>query len=501
MARAKKPPKQIKVKVPARKKAFVCNIIIAVLSILSIAAYFVLPFWKVEVSLHLNKAAVEALMPSEGAPMSLENGEPEFGGESSSGPSEDDIMNNIGNYIGDTDVEIKLAIELKTAYILQAGSGDATAAVQAIVDENVTKMVDTLYPAVNQIIKSVATETTKTLIKDTYKEMIKEAIGSEEESEVNEVLEQAGISDTYVDEKVDNLIDSIYAEDATIDSVSNSIVDTVVEVVNKLGDTGLEEFEGAELTDEDKEEIKASIEEFLVTFADEEGNINMEDALADILLQLLENPEGGIPMVYLTSNDGTPIVLTSSEPAPSTGNSVDDLKIQLTNMISSLIPEETIEVIGQVMSYVSYVIYFSIFTWAYLLLKLLVKCKMKNPCIKVKLPIWLGWLPYLILSIIPNAAINLILNPEPLASIDPSIVTSLAQVGDLLNAMQFNFNSFSCAIVSFYSAMFLILFTIFYYGRVRKRLKKIKKGKIVEIIEGQIPAEDEDLELDTAQEA
>lgn len=53
------------------------------------------------------------------------------------------------------------------------------------------------------------------------------------------------------------------------------------------------------------------------------------------------------------------------------------------------------------------VIAFTMLTWAYLVLKILCKMFAKNPAVKLKLPIWLGWLPFLVLVLLPTSFLRL----------------------------------------------------------------------------------------------
>ena len=151
-----------------------------------------------------------------------------------------------------------------------------------------------------------------------------------------------------------------------------------------------------------------------------------------------------------------------------------DVSEQLKTALIDLLMEglgDAAETIAMVVKIISYVILFTFFTWFYLILKMLVKLRMKNPAIKLKLPIWLGSLPFWILYFLPTVGLKVLLMPEVAAAIELPTET-LA----IFNHLSINF--FTCAWVSFIVGTFFFFFAIFYYGKLRKRLKKMKKGLI-----------------------
>ena len=137
--------------------------------------------------------------------------------------------------------------------------------------------------------------TTKTAVRDAVNEQVKNFLqgsGSEATDErVSELLNQAGVDEEYINQKTDALLDAIYAENATVDSVSQMAVETVEEVFEKLDKSGVAEFQGAALTEENKEEIKNSIAEALSVIADENGNIDADDLAANLILEMLRSSE------------------------------------------------------------------------------------------------------------------------------------------------------------------------------------------------------------------
>ena len=98
---------------------------------------------------------------------------------------------------------------------------------------------------------------------------------------------------------------------------------------------------------------------------------------------------------------------------------------------------------------------------------------MKNPAIKLKLPIWLGSIPFWILYLLPTVGLMLLANP-PAALANVMGAETVTLMTSLFSNLSINF--FTCAWVSFIVGTFFFFFALFYYGKLRRRLKKMKKG-------------------------
>jgi hypothetical protein len=226
----------------------------------------------------------------------------------------------------------------------------------------------------------------------------------------------------------------------------------------------------------------------LTEIANEEGEINLEEVLADLLLQAMEESENSGEGEYEYEDEGSAVIAPvkvaytasssdSGDSADNAGSSLDQLKTKIRDMIMEELgaDEETVEMIAMLMQILSYVILFTFFTWFYLILKILVKMGAKNNAIKLKVPILFGWLPCLVLVLLPTAAFSVMTNPDTLMSMGMS-VTEVEQMAATMSMIDVSFVSGS--IVSFVVAVFLFLFVLFYYGRLRRKLRKqIKAAK------------------------
>ena len=433
-----------------RFKALVCNIIVILLCLSSVLSYFLFDFWRVELSCKITGETLTKVS-----------------GEQSE--SEDDL----GKYLGDTEIPLKLSVALKTSYIFSSYGSDSEKTVQKIIDDNVNSLVEQIYPSLNVAVKQIAKATTATILKEQAHTVLQDHYGSEkEQEEITRVLNDVGINDDYIDKKTDEIIESFYAEDATKDSVVDSIIVVLDDVCDKLAKSEDEELSGIELTEEDKEEIRAEIKSTLDEFVGEKDEINMEDVLAELMLKLMD--KSSEDSADANAVKAMNVRLTSSEAETET-DSKEELKKKLRDTLTEKVPEDAAATIVKVLQVVGYVIFFTFFTWAYLIIKILAKLKNLNNAVKLKLPIWLGWLPCLVLYLLPTLAFSLIDHPASIAKISPAIAETLMESTATLRALNLNVSFFSCSIVSFVIAMALLVFSIAYYGRIRRQLARMKK--------------------------
>ena len=484
-----------------KNKIFFCNILIVLLCIASIVSYFLMPFWKVDISYALSAKTLEtflgddnsnengeggasptSIILTEGEEGGNEEGGAEEGGNGEGGSSSSEGGINFedldfAEILGDKTYPLNLTLEIKTSHIFAALNSDVSAMIDDLIAQNVNTIVDQLNAFINDIVPNVVKGVSKQVLYEQLHTQLENFYqGEKEAEEIKQILNDCGVDDTYIDTQTDALIDAIYAEDATVDSVADTVVTIVDDAFNKLSESELEDIET--LTEEDKNEIRQTVTEVLSEIATEDGKLNADEMLTRLLLQMLnseqsdnsgEGNEGGevTPAVKLLSASASDGEISDEEKQDVT----EELKAKIREML--VVDEATTEAIAQVFTGISYFLLFEFFTWAYLILKILLKLGMKNNAIKVKLPIWFGWLPYLILCMLPNALFGALTNPTP---------ELLEMVGDetlgLLSGLSVNCTSCSC--ISFYCACALALFSIIYYGRLRRRMRKIARGKIVE---------------------
>ena len=168
-----------------------------------------------------------------------------------------------------------------------------------------------------------------------------------------------------------------------MDGVSQKAVETVEEVFEKLDKSGVAEFQGAALTEENKEEIKNSIAEALSVIADENGNIDADDLAANLILEMLRSSEDESEPAVAAMDFTTQETDSGSVEEDAT----EQLKAEVKQMIMEKLTDETLDTIVLALRIVFGVLCFTAFTWAWLNVKMLFKAFSRNPAIKLKLPI------------------------------------------------------------------------------------------------------------------
>ena len=485
-----------------RKKVFICNLVICFLCIVSIVSYFILPFWKVKVSYTLTAETIQELVGDAIGDIGGEDGDiggenSDIGGENSDSSAEGEINYkdalaslNLADVVGTNGLTLELSISLQTKDLLSSLTSDPADLVSTILADNINTLVDSLTPTIDRVAKSLVKTLAKVVLSEQLKEQVKASLGdSVTNEEIKAELESLGLSDAYIDEKVGGLIDTLYGDNMTADSAADATLDVVEDVLKTMRESGNTDYADAELDEETKAELKESLVDVFGELADEDGNLNLEGFTSELILGLLEGEDsegdqGGegdeSKPGNMAATAGATVILTNAQASDNANldeeakDVSEQLKAALTDLIVDALGDAT-ETIAMVVKIISYVILFTFFTWFYLILKILVKIRMKNPAIKLKLPIWLGSLPFWVLYLIPTVALMLLANP-PAALANMMGAETVKTLTAVFSNLSINF--FTCAWVSFLVGTFFFFFAIFYYGKLRKRLKKMKKGLI-----------------------
>ena len=436
----------------SRFTVFLFNILIALLSVAAVAALFFAPLWEIDVKYVMQKEVLEKILPEEAKEVDL-----------------DEI-------VGDG-IPLSLTVSVQTKDTIRSALGkDARQSVTELIENNVDKVVDELAPTFDEIAEKIVRSTAKSTVRDAVNEQVKNFLqnaGSEATDErVSELLNQAGVDEEYINQKTDALLDAIYAENATVDGVSQKAVETVEEVFEKLDKSGVAEFQGAALTEENKEEIKNSIDEALSVIADENGNIDADDLAANLILEMLRSSEDESEPAVAAMDFTTQETDSGSVEEDAT----EQLKAEVKQMIMEKLTDETLDTIVLALRIVFGVLCFTAFTWAWLIVKMLFKAFSRNPAIKLKLPIWLGWLPFLALVLLPMGAM-LLVKAQPSFLVNLLGAEMMESLSTFFASASLSFSS--AAWVAFAAAVALIILSI-PYGIFRRRLKRAKREDLDE---------------------
>lgn len=393
--------------------------------------------------------------------------------------SQEELLDGIDleEIVGDG-VTLKISVSFAPTDCYRAAFGsNETKIVEKTIASNVDTVVDELTPTLNEIAEKIVRKTVRSNVNDVIRDQVKNILvasgttDDEATARMEEVLEKAEITDEYIAAKTDALLDEIYAENATVDSVTDALFDTVEEVYGKLGETDDPAFQGdLTLSDEDKTAIREEITKTMqdLSLADEEGNLSTEDIAALILLNILKQKndsstdegatEGTKPVAYRFVEAAS----ETDEASEEERNVREELKEEIRTYVMNAIPENAVKAIAIALKIVGYVLIFTCFTWVYPVVKIFCKLVTKNPAIKFKLPILLGWIPALSFGVAPRIALSLLGNRK---------IKAFASVQEFLSAASLSVNTATWTTLA--AALALIVLWIF-YRPVRKKLKQMK---------------------------
>ena len=229
---------------------------------------------------------------------------------------------------------------------------------------------------------------------------------------------------------------------------------------------------GQQSAEENKEEIKNSIAEALSVIADENGNIDADDLAANLILEMLRSSEDESEPAVAAMDFTTQETDSGSVEEDAT----EQLKAEVKQMIMEKLTDETLDTIVLALRIVFGVLCFTAFTWAWLIVKMLFKAFSRNPAIKLKLPIWLGWLPFLALVLLPMGAM-LLVKAQPSFLVNLLGAEMMESLSTFFASASLSFSS--AAWVAFAAAIALIILSI-PYGIFRRRLKRAKREDLDE---------------------
>lgn len=420
--------------------AFIFNVIITAICLASVLAYFVLPLWKVNVSCTLTSEMFRSITG--------ESGENE------------ELIKEIADELEKKPIDAAFDITLKTKTFLASFASDGEKLVAEMVDYNAETLTNQLSGTVKEVSKAAVRATAKNSLKETLKDGGAEYQWKDEET---------------VNAELDKLTDALMKDDATVSSVSDAAADAIANVYKSET--------GNDIPEADKQAAKAEMEKMLKEVADENGNIDADKLITDMLAQMLsgnsgsgnnENDDGNgtgadketaaatftaakTSALFIGTGEGSGETAGSGgSSGETTGGGEEDsmqaLKDSLTQAINEKIGGQ-MNTFLLVMKITGGVILFTLFTWAYIVLKILCKAATANPVVKLKLPIWLGWLPFLILYAVPTGVIKL-------------AGSASAETAAMLAGMNFSF--FTCGIVSALAVLALIIVWVPYHRLIQR---------------------------------
>ena len=417
-----------------RAAIVVMNILIALLCIASIAGYFVAPLLSIRI-----KVSMAGSASVEGVEVVYPDPEP---------------------------IDVELSFET-TDFIAPILSGDPVGSTETLISEKADELAKALTPVIRVTVEQVAEETIKEVIKeeankivtDQAQEVIEEFIPEVTEEEKETILEEADISESYIESKTEEALKLLNSGSTTVSEVQNFAVKTVEEVYEKLKSTGRPEFASLTFDAETEQDVRDIVKENLDAITDEFGNLST-DEVVDRILEEIASAMGG------SEEQGSPVAaLSASDARAAEEDTASEAEQKLAANIANYIRETLdAESNAQIFFYISIgalvLTAISMLAWLYLLIKIFVKGFTMNPAVKLKAPIlFLGWLPALVFFIIPTAAFMAV---NALGGIGALAGESLTMIGGV--------SFFTSGLIALAAAVLLIILFI-PYGIIRKKLK------------------------------
>ncbi|MCH5162760.1 MAG: hypothetical protein J1G38_04650 [Clostridiales bacterium] len=392
---------------------FICNIVVAVMCVLSVVSYFFAPFWKIDVSVTVNAETLQNMIG-------------------------DSLDFDAKEIVGKDGLTLDMSIKFETSVLFES-YGDEGAAVEALVDDNVALLVDQLADKLSTLAKNTVRYVTTYIVTHEVHSGIKALLSSSNpdisDEEVSERLAKIGITDEYIAAKTGEIIDEIFGEGSTLLDVCEDVITVVGEIYEMLAASDDPDLHVAALTEEDKESIRQNVKDTLNVFASENGNIAADEIISNLLSGLMGDSSE-------TNGDAEKAMAPYNANSSVTPEAKARLKTELRKFFLELIPEDAYTAIAWVMRGMTFLYFFSSAWWVYILIKLGVKlltgispAVKANPTVKLKTVIWLGWLPFLIFGLVPLFASGFLQGiiadalPAEMAAMKNSLSISFFSVG------------------------------------------------------------------------
>mgnify|MGYP003305832874 CR=1 FL=1 len=361
------------------------NFIIFVMSFLIIIVYATQPFFKVRAKAELTKETLAELIQFESEDINVAE-------------LLDDGVNLTLEIVVPADVTFATAAKVLNRIIYHFNFDvDVSENVTEIIDGAVDSLVEQLLPTIENIAIKAAKQIAVTKGKDALLDALTQG-NAEQTAAFEQKLESAGITDEYLEEKMNTVTDALQTEGATPDSVA----DTVISVMDSvIADLQTKEDTDLHIDNLDTTALKQTVVDALEMFTKEDGTIDLDSAIADLFNKVLE----GESNESAKANGEGKVVLLSTAQEETQEDSVEELKLNVRNKIMSLLGDDVYEKIGTALKIGSIVLVFSMFTWVYLMVKIIFKAFMKDNTVKFKVPILFGGLPGL-LWLIPSVIVH-----------------------------------------------------------------------------------------------
>lgn len=452
------------------------NGIVAGICAIALIGFFIMPFWTVKIAISFNEEVAEILFEDAMAD-DEESSESEESIDSEEDSEELDMTAILIKELAEEEIKLEIAVSIDTGLLMNCALSSSKKSAKDFVYDLIDDLVasvdeDTLEEIENSIAKAGVTSAVKVELAELAKDL---------DVDVDELMDDIGIDENYLDSRTEDLLSAIREEDATVDSVTDVVVDIVDEIYEKYGNSEYADDEFEELTPEEREELRAEIADIVGELADEEGNIDGDGLLSALLSGLLSEEDIELPEEEAFRGAGVTYAMhrlfSSESESESEFESEEEQKPfdeMLRDELREAVTDEVLDAV-QLVALIYFILFaFSAFWWIFLIIKILCKIGMKNPLISLKSAIAFGGTAFTILVIIPSLAFGMLANPPSFIAdmLDRETLDIMKTLFD--GAIKISFSS--SAIIAFICSLALFGFG-FYYSSKRMAIKRAIKQK------------------------
>ncbi|MBQ7373463.1 MAG: hypothetical protein IJW64_02725 [Clostridia bacterium] len=436
-------------KIFSKLTSSVLNLIVIAISTVAILSSVVLPPLKINAQVTFTEEISNMLFPQKENPT-----------------EEDELIYLVADELVKEKVKLSFEIKLSAMDAVSCsldGSAEKTRNILLSYTDTVAESVD------DEVLAKVEIAVTKASVTTIIKKQIT-VLSDSLDDKTDEVMQNIGVDDEYVGAKTQDVLNSIKAENATVDSVTDTIMSVVDDVDVKLQDSVYKD-EVDSLDEESRAEIREAVEQLVNSLADENGNIDGDALIDSLFAELLS---GGNDQASLSPSTNATFyqrkVLFSQE-NPSQNKSVKEL---LKEKLRELVTEEVVKLAKTLFLAITLAVAIVIIAWAYLILKILLKMSSPNPLVKLKTPITVSWIPFVVLFALPNVIFKLLANPPQmlLTAIEEQGLTQFLSLGKAISV-----SATSSTIIPFVLSIVLLVFGVIYSARRKAIAKDLKKQK------------------------
>ena len=454
-----------------KPKCALLNFVVSLLAVVAVAGYFVLPLFEFSAKITFNEDIARLILTDKDAEKSEEGEDLEN--------EDEDILDVLIKELTEEEITLEFTFSIDTIKFAETAFAMSEIETKKFLYSIIDDLVASLNKdALKNLEDSIARASVSAAIKVELKEMAKN-----QDKEIENVMDELGIDDTYLDNSTNSILSAIEDENATVDSVATVIVDVVKDVYDKYGNSDLADETFEHLTEENEEELKAEIADIISQFANEDGTFNGDGLISSLIEKLLsakdsiENEEENEEEneAFVTSSQNLSFIVTKYfNPIEEEETEVKSIEEKIAEAIKASITDEICETAKIAILAIACFIAFCAFWWAFLLLKIIIKMGGKNPLVKLKAPIIFGGLPFIILALLPTVAITII-QTSPSFIHDLLDAETLATLTSIFGkAVELKFASSS--VVAFVCGFILFIFG-FHYANKRKSIKRVIKQR------------------------